>query len=157
MRKDAEGILDRIIAVVKAELNTKITAINAEKNDSVVLDAIDDMAYAVQELNGTVQNYDPFVLVGIDNIESVGKGPMTSELISLTAVVILADAGEDSEIVRRLLRYNRCLKDCVQNNWSDAHMGTRFEISSLVPIQFKLANSSKLYRAVGIQIKTGIG
>lgn len=157
MRRDAESVLMRVVELLQSDLNGFITAINTEKNDDVVLDQVDNAAYAIQELAGVVQNYNPFVLVGIDDIQSVGKGPVTSDLLTMTAVVILPDQGQDLQIIKRLLRYNRCLKDTIERNWSDSKLGTRFEISSLVPVQFTLANTSNLYRAVGIQIKTGIG
>lgn len=153
---DMERLLDGIVNVYKDNLNAKIAEIQAEKADGMVLKTVDAAAYAVQELNGVTQNYNPYIFVGIEDIQSVGLGPHTADTLIMNVVLVLADEGEDVAIGRRLLRYSRAIRETLEKNWNDTRI-TKAQITSLVPVDFKLQNSSQLFRAVGIEIRAAIG
>ncbi len=155
-RFDIETFLDGIAAVYKANLPAKLLAIAAEKNDGMVLKSVDNAAYLFQTLTGTSMNWNPCILIGLEDIQSSGLGPHTIENIAVNVVLILADQGEDIVIGRRMLRYSRALREVLEANWSNPSL-LKCSISSMIPIDFKLLDSDQLYRAVGIEIKAAIG
>jgi hypothetical protein len=71
MKYDLENLLDDIETVLKTNLNTKITQLNTEKSDAIVLRSVPSQAYFFETLDQRVANYNPFILYGIEEIETV--------------------------------------------------------------------------------------
>ncbi len=153
---DLESFLDGIATIYQANLSAKLLEIAAEKADGMVLKPVANEAYFFQNLGGKSMNYNPCILVGLQDIQSEGRGPHTLQSMVVNVVLILADEGEDVNVGRRMLRYSRALREVLEANWSDPSI-LKSEVSSLVPIDFKLLESDQLYRAVGIEIKAAIG
>ena len=151
---DVESFLADIKATLQANLNTKIAEINSEKSDSIVLATIDNAAYVLQQLNGALINWNPFVFYGVDDIQSTSRGPLSSRAITASAVVIVKDDGNDIEVGIRMFRYLRVLEEVFKDNW--ANNAVKLEIKSLVPIPITNLNSSDSYRAVGVSLDAGL-
>lgn len=157
MNYDPESYLLAIETHLKANLNTEIASLNSEKNDSIVLKTIVSEAYFLQTLNDTVANYNPHILIGLDDIQGNGNGPGTLKVLTFTIVIILEDRGEDLFIGRRMLRYGRVLEDLLNRSFNKIIPHATFVINSLVPIAITSVNSNDPYRAVGAQIVASLG
>ena len=157
MNYDPETYLLSIETYLKAHLNTQIGTLNTEKNDSIVLKTISTNAYYLQTLNDTTVNYNPHILIGLDDIASQGIGPGTVKTMTFTVVIIAEDRGEDLFIGRRMLRYGRVLEDLLNSGFNKIIPHATFKINSLVPIAITSVNSNDPYRAVGVQIVCDLG
>lgn len=153
MTYDIDSWVTDFETFLKANLNGKITALNTEKGDAPQLLTIADGAYFFQTLNDKIANFNPFIFYGINDIEPGPIGPAMSEKYLIDLIVVVVDVGQDLLIGKRLLRYNRALKDLIQSNWSSIGDGNKLKVRTLVPVAFKLANTSNEYRAIGITIE----
>lgn len=156
-RYDLESLLRDVETILKDELNAKITAINTEKADDLSIDPIDAGAYFVQTLNDRAANCDPFVLLGVEDLQAEGTGPDTIEKPKISIVIVKADDGQDMNITYRMLRYQRALRETIEEHWSGNTDGAKLQVSSLVPVQFAMFNTDDNYRAIGVLIDAAIG
>lgn len=154
---DPETYLLAIQTFLQANLNTEIGTLNTEKNDAIVLRTISSDAYFLQTLNDTVANYNPHILIGLDDIASAGTGPGNVKVLTFSIIIILEDRGEDLYIGRRMLRYGRVLEDLLNRSFNKIIPHASFKINSLVPIAITSVNSNDPYRAVGAQVVTSLG
>lgn len=153
MRYDIELFLSDVETYLKANLNTKLTAINAEKADSITLKPVDDAAYFCQSLNDSVTNYNPFVYYGVDSIESNGIGPATSNGYKVEVAIVVSDQGESLDVNKRIMfRYHRALTELFQEGYASVARGVKIKVQSLVPISVQLMNSSAEARAIGVTL-----
>lgn len=153
---DSESLLDEIEAALKASLNTKIQDINAEVSDGIVLKEIDNSAYILQELNTTQTNMDPFIFYGISNMLTTAEGPYALANISVEILIIFADNGNEKSIPKLALRYNRALREALQDNWQMINNAQRLTIEDLLPVPYTDLNTSETGRATGIKVLTSI-
>lgn len=154
---DPETYLLSIQTFLKANLNTEIASLNLEKNDTLVLKTISTDAYFLQSFNNTVSNYDPHILIGIDDITGSGIGPGVVKTLTFSIVIIVEDRGEDLFAGVRMLRYGRVLEDLLNRSFNKIIPHATFKINSLVPISITSVNSNDSYRAVGVQIVAELG
>lgn len=153
---DLELLCSDLESLLISNLNTKIGVVNTEKNDTITLKTVDDSAYFFQELNGKQVNYNPFVLYGIEGSTSLAERGGTIEMVTISVIIVIEDDGQDIAIMKRMLRYRRCLKEIIQDNFLLATNSNSLKIQSLVPVAFQGINSSENYRAVGINIMSTI-
>lgn len=156
MKYDAEEVSRAIIAYLVANLNTRITALNAEFNDDIVLKTLSDDAFFFQTMNDKVANYDPYCLLSLDDIQGEGIPSASSELLVFSCGIVLQDAGQDLSIGYRLLRYGRVLRELFNNGYSKILPHVTFTIQSLRPVVIPSPNSNDLFRAVGVQLMAPI-
>jgi hypothetical protein len=156
-RYDIESFLTDLVTFLKANLNTKLAAIDTEKNDGITLKQINTTyAYMFQSMNDKIANYDPVLLYGIEDIKSEGIGPATAKTYPISIVIIVADPGTDSNMMKRILRYSRALSELLEGSWSQIGNAVKVTVSSLAPISFKLQDRSDDFRAVGVQLEVTI-
>mgnify|MGYP007071571673 CR=1 FL=1 len=154
---DVEDLLDDIQAFVKANLNTIIDEINSEKDDGIDLKHVDNDAYFMQELNSKQANYNPFILFGVSNIETISNGYDAAANISIEVILIFEDTnGLEANIPRLAFRYNRALRDVIRNNWSQRVQAGKLVMEDLLPVPYTSLNNSKKTRATGVKIITSI-
>ena len=153
---DLESLFGDIESLLNTNLNAKITAINAEKSDAVVLKSVGAAAYFLQEINGKQINFNPFILYGLEASTSQSVHGHSVEEVIISVIIVLSDQGEDIAISNRMLRYRRCLKEVFEDNFQLISNSNMIKIQSLVPVSFQGLNSSESYRAVGVNIKTSI-
>jgi len=153
---DIEALLTQMQSFMQAKLPAKLTALDAEKNDGITLAAVDSGAYTLQIPSYAMTNFDPFVLYGIDDIEpNGGIGPGTREPYKLYVVLGLTDSGNDPDVIKRLLRYQRALKEIFQADWASVAGSVKFKVSGLVPVPLSLLEENKPVRntkIVGINL-----
>ena len=151
---DLEKLLNDIETILKANLNTKLAAIDTEKADSITLATVDSTAYVRQSLNGETVNSDPFIFYGVDEIETVeGLGFGTNAKYSITVMLILADMNADLDIANRMFRYLRAIQEVFQENWNETDNGVKLFISSLAPIAVTDMDTNATYRAIGVKLE----
>jgi hypothetical protein len=151
---DIETVLNSVETFLKANLNAEITAMNTKKADAITLASVDSDAYFLQSLNNRIANFNPFVFYGVEALKAeAGIGPATKTVYSLNVVIVLADAGEDIDVDRRMFRYGKVLSDLFHKNWSRITRSDTVEIESREPVRFKLLNSSDDFRAVGVILR----
>ena len=148
---DVEGIIEGIIEVYQAELNAKIASVDAQK-DTPLMKEIPQDGYTT-DLNESVSNFDPFVIVSEVSNDVESQGQSSSETVTISVVVIAEDSGE-TPMYRTMLRYRRCLKEVANDNWKKLHNELRFKLKSLSPIALTNLDSSANYKAIGIVLET---
>jgi hypothetical protein len=157
-RYDVELLLADIKSIMTTNLNTKITAINTEKGDSL-LTAIDSNAYFLQDMNqnsGIV--YDPFIYYGVEDVATVSIGGHTSKQVSIPVIMVLSDVGQASSPATRLFRYWRALEEIFEEHWSDCdnNGAIKIGVKSLTPVSWQLENSAATYKCVGVLLTVGM-
>lgn len=152
---DLESFTSDIETLLKANLNTKIAAIDTEKADGITTGPVNDAAYFFQSLNEDVVNLDPFIFWGVDNIVSDSLGPATLETVSVAIMLVMEDTAEDGNLRKRMLRYKRALQEVFQDNWDKTSNRVKIKVQTFPPTQFKdEVNSSNEAKAVMV-IVTG--
>jgi hypothetical protein len=149
---DLEQLLSDIQSLLSQSFNAKLTMIDAEKADGVILKPIDSRAYFIQELNSKSANFNPFVFIGVTNIESKPLLSGTAASYTINVGVVLADSGNDVSIVKRMFRYARAMKETIEENFFLEDSAISLEVEGLIPAQFQDLNSSQSYRVVGVDI-----
>lgn len=154
---DVECYLDDIKAAMVAGLNAQITAVNDDKADSTVLAAIDPTSGYILQAPLVTLNVDPWVLYGFETpvAESSG-GPGVAVEYQLFAVVVVSDPGNDLEIFRRMIRYQRAMQAFFKSNWDTmSRARIRPNVSGLnpFPIAFKSMSQNSLAAGVSLKIK----
>jgi hypothetical protein len=155
---DIERILSDVKAHLVANLNTQLSALDAEKNDGVTLKPVDLTAYHLQTLEDRVDLNDPLVLYGESEepqVQSVGSHVAVTYYVSVW--VILTDNGLDSAIVSRLFRYRRALVDVFRLSWASFARENKMKINQSSPTPpFKDQETNWIARAVGVRIELTI-
>lgn len=150
---DWESLAADIETILKNNLNTKITALDAEKADTITLDQVNSSAYFFQTMNDSIANFNPFIFYGIDNIESEGIPSASSDEIEIAVWLVLDDDANDLLIANRMLRYTRALKEVFEDNWNETRNRSKIVVKAFAPVQFQDAiNSSNSGRIAQISI-----
>ena len=139
-RHDFETLLDEFQSVISSNLNTKITAIVAEKGDSITPPALDSNAYFLQTLDEAVANFDPFMVYGIEDIQIESEGPLINEKVFISAVIVLTDNGR-TNMNRIMFRYSRALKEVLQENWQIDNTSSKIRVNRYTVVPFESLDS----------------
>lgn len=154
---DIESLLQDIEDILKADLNTAIGDINGEEADGIDLKTIDSNAYFLQELSSKTANFNPFLLYGCSEMETIQNGPEAAARIMIEIIIIFEDTnGNEANIPKLAFRYNRALRDVMRNNWQQKTDAGKLYMEDLLPIPYTKLNSSNKSRATGIKITTSI-
>lgn len=163
MKYDEESMILDIESLYKGKLNTEIDKINTEKGavsgDPLFIDNIPSDKYIFETLDSRVLNYKGFfIMFGL--IDTPLREPNENNFIedvTLTFQVATFDKGEKtrSNIMYKLLRYRRALKQVIMNN-SDVFRGyAKPLVASLKPDAFPYQNKS-IILTIGIDIKASV-
>lgn len=147
---DVESFIADLETHFKATLNGKITAINTEKGDSA-LATVNANAYYFQSMNEVNHAYDPIVFYYIDQLNSIPNGQAVARTMVIEFVLAFTCRG-DSKDMKRALRYSRALEEAAADGWRTILRSVRVEVESLMPVDFKFANSNNLMKAVGVSL-----
>ena len=151
---DIEEILDNVASFLQSNLNTRLGEIDTEKGDGITLKTVSNDAYFLQTLNINAVNLDPFILYGVDSEEADGVGPATGRRVTIMVVLTMIDHGDDADIVRRLFRYRRSMRELFEENYNRVDKRVKFEVKTLEPVgPFKMVNSTEDFRAVGVGLE----
>lgn len=157
-RYDIENFLSDLVATCKAKLNTKIADINAEKGDAITVATVPDEAYFFQALNkAKAAPYPVFMFYGLEDPETDGLGPYTSESYEIYFIVVVKDTAENEIYLTKLLRYARALKEIFEQNFSKNPWGIKLKVSSLSPVGFEALGMPGSFKACGAKIRATLG
>lgn len=155
MRYDAESLVSDVLAIVTANLNTKLLEIDSEKADGITMFPVPAAAYFFQDFSHELAaSYDVFCYYGLEDPVTDGIGPHTSENHTLYFVIMLKETAETQVFTQRLMRYSRALTEILQSGWQNNRNRCKLSISSISPTRFSEANKEGAYRAVGVKIQT---
>ncbi len=152
---DIENLLDGIKDLLVSKLNTKMTEIDGLKNDGLTMRQVNSLAYAFQGMNEKVMNFNPYIVYGvesIDTIESIGGSAID---VTSSVVLVLSESGV-ANIDRLMIRYSRALKEVIEENYQSVGKGIKMTVNQFMPISFKLNSDDTVYKAVGININATI-
>jgi hypothetical protein len=143
----------RIIEAIKAGLNAKIAAINAEKNDSITLRTVESGAYYYDTWGAAVPNYDPCVIFAV-NVQPTGTvGDHTSQRIEILVQLVHSStiASDPLDLFKVNARYRRALKEVAEETFQRQ----RVSIIPLAAVPFAVKTGG-LYYAVGVGVELNI-
>lgn len=153
---DIEVICIAVEAFMKARLNTKLAEIDAEKNDGLTCLTVPDAAYVFEYWGEEVSNFNPVVLYGFGGMDAVdGVGPGVIDLVRLQVGVVLNDNGAP-DLVRRLLRYQRALKEIFTKDWDKVYGAVKFRVSGTEPFPLQLLHRQAPDRMIGVTLEFSI-
>lgn len=158
--RDPEDLTRSIELFFKANLNTQIGLINAEKaadeitdNDNVIAD-INDRAWYLSQLP-KVWSYGVFIVWGLSRLQPNAQQEDNFVYdIEWFFEVVMPDTGntdKDTDFYK-LLRYTRALSQIVTNNADLIQRGYKFKVESLVPATASVGG--KKFRTGGILLST---
>ena len=150
MIKDEEDLIFAIRDHIRSNLNTKISAINTEKNDSLTLDTIttDDNHYIVGDMVDIPNHI--FVFIALREEEDVTSNQSKASVtLNLSIEIGFADNGDQNRF-RRSMRYMRALRETVLEFESPALGAGEIVVTDSLPFSFK-ANSFN-YKVSGVNI-----
>lgn len=149
---DLETLLDDFQALMKTNVAAQIDAINAEKDDGIVLDQIDDNAWYQQSLNDSNHNFDKFIWFRVDNVRTIVTGPAVARDITIEIAMFFYSAN-DNNIERKILRYWRAVQDATAQTWDVLGKGyDKGIVESLNPIDIQLLNSPHYHKVFGASL-----
>jgi hypothetical protein len=166
---DTEDLLTNVLAIMTANLNTKIAAIEAEKvargfvatgllpvDATIGADGTPN-GYFEQTWSDKILNINPAIFYGIENIQAQGAGPATMERYTVFVEVVLVDSGMDALTKNRIHRYARALKEVFEENYDKLNSAAQIKIETVRPVSFKLdLNSSEEIKVGGISLTTSL-
>jgi hypothetical protein len=161
MKYDVERAVSDILEIIKANLNDKIDEIQSEKDTllgsaNFSVDHVGADAY-FDSLDERVANYNPFIYYGIENTEVIGEKGATIESMALFFLVVLHNTFEDANISKRVLRYNRALKEIIEENFGQIRDLGGLRVTTLKPADMKDLHTSHFHKVGGIIVNTELG
>lgn len=149
-----EDFVDKFSEVFIPKLNERVLAMNVERPDGNQIEEIEANKWLLFTLNERAKNYRNFGLFHISSAESISNGPKVATTLTLEVDVFLYDLGNTPEVYRRVLRYWECMLEAATYSWDKACRGyDRPTISSLQPVDVKLAESNKPHKVFGIELE----
>lgn len=149
-----EDFLNCSIEMVKDQINLKLQEIDTERGDFVLKPIDLENAIIFQSLNNFPVNFDPILYYGIDQVNTESIESAAGETWEVEFSIILADP-QDRSADKRILRYQRALKEIFLNNYVKINnMRQKVRVKALNPVAFTLQNSSVEFRAIGIIVET---
>lgn len=159
---DVESLLTNIKAILVANLNTKIAAVETEKvaMGAIVthIQPIDPAAgYIEQSLSDLTNIQAQTIFYGIEHIDAVGVGPTTSQKFKCFIVVLLVDTRNDTLAKYKIHRYTRAIKEVFEDNYDQLFSSSQIRIETIAPISFKLdENTSEEMKVGGVNLYTSL-
>ncbi len=152
---DEERLEDDLLAIVQDNLPAKLTEIENEKNDGIVLEDIPSDQYYSTLLNDVLNN-DPIIFYGTQSmsIEAI-TGATARNVMVFFEVLFLEDfSGVDTR--KKAFRYIRALREVIEENARKIPSTSGFEIEGTLPTDFVDLDSSNYYKIGGVAITTFI-
>ena len=152
MKIDLEYYLARIKELLQDKLPSKLTEIDSEKNDGLVLPQIENDAYFFQGYHERMVNYSDFIIYGIDEIQSNSVNAMNNKTYTFFVEIAFTDRGENDVNLKKMMRYGRALEEIFLENYAKILGNTRFNIQLLEPITFESKESGVFLNSIGVKV-----
>ena len=151
-KSDAELYIAKLDTLLKASLNTKITEINAIKNDGITLKQLDNNAYYYLTFGQKTPAYDPAIVFGIDTEVNGSIGGLSDETLRVTVELIVSSGAiaDSLELMKILQRYRRALMEVLMENYRKF---PAISIVGLPDIPFTVDKDSGLFYAIGVGVE----
>jgi hypothetical protein len=156
MKEDLETLLVGLKQTYIDFLNIEILAINADKNDDVVMLPIDTGAFFLQGLNDVAINYDPFFVCSLETSSGKSNGPSVLFEVEISCSIIMQSQTGINENAIKLFRYNLALLKVLQRRWFLKVGRRKLELNTIHPFAFKDADTSLEFLGTGIILSTVI-
>lgn len=120
-QKDEEYWYLKAVNAVKNNINTKITAINTEKNDGITLSLLNANAFFYYTFGNKIPNYLPAICFDSSTSAADTNGYVSSEELTIYIQLLTKSelSSDPTETAKRLLRYRRVLKDIIAAEFRD--------------------------------------
>jgi len=156
---DAESVIRDLEELYKAKLNGEITLVNADKADTIVLDAISADRYLFTTLDSRILNFQGFwFMYGIMPAAPAQVSEESfKENIMVTLQIATFDPGDKdrANTLYKLFRYQRAVKQVILKN-SDVFRGySKPLVQSLEPAAFPYDNRAVIL-SIGINVMASI-
>ena len=153
---DSEDLLDSVYDIMSTGLNTKITAIEAEKiakSKGLTPTLASISNYHLQTWSDKVLNSTPCIFYGIEDVESEDGGGVVAKKYKVFCEIVLLDNGMTNDCFKRIARYSRALEELFRSAYTPAIHAGQVKIDSVRPISFKLElDSSEEIKVGGISL-----
>jgi hypothetical protein len=146
---DIESFITDIITLVQDNLASKINSINTEKNDGYSISTIDTTSY-FDDITDQVLNVNPFIYYTPVEITTEMVGPKINTKITLAISVVFDNNNQDGTI-KKVLRYTRCLREIIQENYKKFGYMSRLNVVEFAPTNIQL-NEGSFFKMGGIQV-----
>ncbi len=156
--RDTESLIVEVFELVKANLNTKILEIQAEKqallgDDNFDLSEIDEAAWFTS-LDEEEINYDPFVYYGVANQELISEHSVTATNVTLFFTVVESYHNQTSVTYFKMLRYIRALTEVVNEAFDKIGATSDLEVNAINPVDVRDIELDTTHKIGGIEITT---
>ncbi len=159
---DIENLLEDVQALLVANLNTQIAAIESEKEAAgkqvVAMTPVDSASYYEQNWSDKILNTNPSIFYGIEQVQAMGAGPATGEVLKVFVEIICVDTQADLFMTKRINRYTRAIKEVFEANYDRLAQGSnKLHIETVRPVSFKLdMDASEEIHVGGVSLITAI-
>ena len=163
VKYDIESLLLDVKAILVANLNTRVAAIEAEKIaagaiTTGILPVDTSKGYFEQSWSDAILNINPAIFYGIENVTAKGDRSATIEEIKVFVEIILLDSGQDGKAKNQIHRYTRAIKEVFEENWDKLKNRSPIKIETVRPVSFRLdLNSSEEIKVGGVSLTVGLG
>jgi len=157
-RYDIETLITDLSTLFTTNMTAKINAINSEKNDSIVLKDLPTGGVILQSMDGKIANYNPFLYIGVVDLqgEDIPNASRSLQRADVAVLFVLADEAQDSEIWKRLFRYQRVIREIIEEKFDSMSGQLNLKVKSQVPIELALVNNSYSHKAIGVTVSADI-
>lgn len=147
---DAESFRDYFVQALKDGLNAKLTAISAEKGDSLDLGSFADEQYS-GDINSKVMNYDKYIIHEMSIGETQDTNGLEASMeIEMLFNVVFSNSEGGEEVENMLYRYSRAMAEILlEKGESHASIGD-FQLRVIFPYFGEVAQ--QLVRVATVQI-----
>lgn len=172
MKYDIENLLKDVNALIAANINAAIDAVEAEKvAQGLPASGIQHIDLTASTSNPSgynglfEQSWSPAnlnvkdaIFYGVEEIQTQGMGPASIQTIKVFVEIIHTDSGNDTLGLKRLARFSRAIKDIFEDNYDRFPVtSNKIKIETVRPISFKLdTDSSEEIRVGGISLTMAI-
>lgn len=146
---DVESFIDDIVGIIQGSLSTKVTAMNAEKNDGLELVSVDDANY-YDDISQQVLNVDPFIYYTPVELDTTTQGQSTSLKVTIAVSVVFGNLNA-SGTIKKVLRYSRILREILQENFKPSSKVSQLKIIEFIPTDIALNDGSD-FKIGGVQV-----
>jgi hypothetical protein len=149
---DTEELLDSVRTILQANMATKLSDIDTEKADGLILDDIPTAGYFINTIPPSL-NVNPFLIYGVQAVTPISSGPTVALAYSL--FIIIGHAGLRNEvnddIQRKLLRYSRAVKEIMAEKFDSISPGfSKIEVEEFPANPEIELNNNEILRVSGL-------
>ena len=156
MKYDIENFHSDILGIIQNELPTKLSEISTEKGDGIVIPVADNSDYYDSLSNEIINSY-PFVFHGVSNVDTKSDSYTEEKIELFFDVCFLNEENEDnSNLFKIALRYNRALKEILDEKNTRIAQVSRLEVKELPPRDMKLLDQEEVYKTCGVIVSANL-